>query len=219
MEWTLLKVPFIYDGNADAAYILVNITTNEIPGEGSANDSLSIDDITFIYSAWLNGIDVQGTPLTGFNRGCFSYAVHVDDLSGFSASDISVTPQANDASVDIQLESINDSTRLARITVTAEDGVTIKQYRIYLCSGEPEVPVGIQHADRTSVQIYPNPTRSQFTVVTDVTDALMTIHNMKGELIMKQHINGSEQIDVSHLPQGCYVVNVNGVKRKLLLTR
>ncbi len=219
MEWTLLKVPFIYDGNDDASYILINITTNEIPGEGSANDSLSVDDIVFIYSAWLNGIALQGTPLTGFNKGQFDYAVHVDNLSDFLASDISVTPQANDASVDIQLESINDSTRLASITVTAEDGVTVKQYHIYLCSGEPGVPVGIQDADRPSFQLYPNPAHSHFTVVTDASDALMTIHNMKGELIMKRQINGSAQIDVSHLPQGCYVVNINGVKRKLLLTR
>ena len=50
-NWTRLSVPFVKDGPCDdPCYILFTITTNEIPGEGSTNDDLFVDDIELIYN-------------------------------------------------------------------------------------------------------------------------------------------------------------------------
>lgn len=50
-QWTRISVPFVKDGPCnDPHYILFTITTNENPGEGSANDDLYIDDIELVYN-------------------------------------------------------------------------------------------------------------------------------------------------------------------------
>lgn len=50
-NWTRLSVPFVKDGPCnDPRYILFTITTNVIPGEGSTNDDLFVDDIELIYA-------------------------------------------------------------------------------------------------------------------------------------------------------------------------
>ena len=49
--WRRLSVPFVKDGLCDdPCYILFTITTNEVPGEGSTNDDLFVDDIQLIYN-------------------------------------------------------------------------------------------------------------------------------------------------------------------------
>lgn len=51
MNWMRLSVPFVKDGPCnDPRYILFTITTNEVPGEGSTNDDLFVDDVELIYN-------------------------------------------------------------------------------------------------------------------------------------------------------------------------
>jgi hypothetical protein len=57
--WTRFSVPFNYTVNTGLApkFILLTFTTNHIPGGGSANDEVLIDDVELIYN--LVGIGAQ----------------------------------------------------------------------------------------------------------------------------------------------------------------
>ena len=49
-NWQRLSIPFTYVGTpANAAFILTTIATNNIPGGGTVNDSLYIDDMELVY--------------------------------------------------------------------------------------------------------------------------------------------------------------------------
>ena len=50
-DWTELTIPFEPTGNTTDGqmYIVVNLTTNNVPGEGDVGDHLYIDDIELIY--------------------------------------------------------------------------------------------------------------------------------------------------------------------------
>lgn len=56
--WTRFSVPFNYTVNTGLApkFILLTFTTNHIPGGGSANDEVLIDDVELIY----NLVGIQG---------------------------------------------------------------------------------------------------------------------------------------------------------------
>ena len=55
-NWTRMAVAYDYSGPASGnTHILVTFTTNEIPGGGSANDEVFIDDIELIYNT--NSVD------------------------------------------------------------------------------------------------------------------------------------------------------------------
>lgn len=218
MYWTLLKVPFVYNGTDEAHYLLVNMTTNNIPGDGDANDSLSVDDITFIYSAWLNNILLQGNPINGFHRGKLDYALHVDDLQAIDAADISATPQAADSRLDIQLQNVDDSTRLALLNVTAEDSVTTRTYRLFLCAGTARIPVGIEAPQKEPLfAIYPNPARGYINIVSHADNEMLTIHNMQGQTVLQTPVSGNARIALPPLPHGCYTVTLGGQHRRLIV--
>lgn len=142
--WEQIKVPFIYDGTTPAMYNLVSITTNQTPGSGSANDSLSVDDIEFIYSAWLNDIAVNNISIDSFSKATFSYTLDgfIDTL--FQGVDITWTPEASDATVTVDSVDFVDEESQGRhytLHVVAEDQITTKDYHIYCLVTKTERPV------------------------------------------------------------------------------
>ncbi|MCD8304821.1 MAG: PCMD domain-containing protein, partial [Prevotellaceae bacterium] len=66
--WVQYTLPFDYDNDGTLGYsgsvrpglILATFTTNETPGEGSANDYLYIDDIEMVYNSELEGATYAG---------------------------------------------------------------------------------------------------------------------------------------------------------------
>lgn len=154
MQWQQVKVPFSYNGISTANYILINITTNGVAGSGSANDSLSIDDIEFIYSAWLTDITLNGTTVDGFNRGVLDYEVVLADTAALSAAVVAVQTQAADATPAVATSRLTDSTAQVTITVTAEDGVTVKVYHVNLSAPMPEpIPGPVADTVRYTVAV------------------------------------------------------------------
>lgn len=156
-NWQQIKVPFTYDGNAPALYNLMSITTNQTPGSGSANDSLSIDDIEFIYSAWLNGIAINGTPIMPFSKSNFEYTFDGFVDTSFHGISILCSREASDATVTIDSVDFVEEERQGRhysIHVVAEDQVTMRDYHIYciVTPTERETPqyrVVVHSADST----------------------------------------------------------------------
>lgn len=174
MTWQKMEVPFVYDGHSTVNYILVNLTTNYIGGSGSANDSLSIDDIVFIYSAWLNNITVNGIPVADFDKGTFDYTVALNDTAALSSVSVAAVTEADDATTEISITRLTDSTAMAVIDVTAEDSVTTRQYRVTFTAPMPEPTPG------------PNPTTDtvHYTVIVISSDSTMGTVSPAGESIV-----------------------------------
>lgn len=215
MSWKQLKVPFVYNGSSSVNYILVNMTTNNTPGAGDKNDSISIDDIEFIYSAWLTDIIIDGVSLDGFSKGHFDYVIHVDDINTFG-TDIGYTSEADDASVEIVRNIIDDTTVLIRMTVTAEDGTTQKIYTVTATSGTPTIPVAITTATPEIPVIYPNPANNFLNIICD---GMLELVDMQGRTVLRHQCTSGEQVDISLLPCGLYTAIINGTKTSKLIKK
>ena len=64
-EWQRIVVPFKYTGNdVKAKAMLVTISTNADPGQGSAADNLYVDDISLIYNVDKPAVTVNGHAVT-----------------------------------------------------------------------------------------------------------------------------------------------------------
>ncbi len=60
-QWSRLSIPFAYPGPAvTPAFILISFTTNKTPGNGTAADSLYVDDLSLIYNS--GGIPTVNKP-------------------------------------------------------------------------------------------------------------------------------------------------------------
>ncbi len=207
MQWQQIRVPFDYSGSAQPAYMLINRTTNATADGGDANDSLSIDDIEFIHSAWLNGIAVDGVPVEGFDKGVFDYNVHVDDME----AEVSGITEASDATLAISRQQVDATTVLVTLDVTAEDVVTTRCYHLTLTTWLPSVSIaGIAAAPR--LRVYPNPTADAMTVEAD---GRVEVCDMQGRVLWHCDVCDTTQMSLSTLPAGVYVVRCDGSATKV----
>jgi len=71
------------------------------------------------------------------------------------------------------------------------------------------------------LNIYPNPTQSNFTIETTYTDKqTLQLVDVNGKLVLTQTINGKTNVDASNLTEGVYnlsLINANGVVNKRLV--
>jgi len=147
--WHCYQVPFEYTGtntqknNNGNYYVLISMTTNSVPGGGANNaDEVWFDDIEFIYSAWLTDLKINGVTIDGFQKNLLTYGGPL--LTGcppgecpfpYPVSAFSWTPQVNDiksvvvTNVPGPLDDADGG--YTSILVTAEDGVTTKEYKIF----------------------------------------------------------------------------------------
>jgi hypothetical protein len=215
-QWQQMKVPFVYDGNAAPHYMLVNLTTNATPGGGDSNDSLSIDDIEFVYSAWLTGVSIDGRAVRYFRKGKLDYTVHVDDAALLNPAEVVGTPEVADATVATEVEPVDDTTTLVSLTVTAEDGVTAHTYRLTLTTGNPEgaFPLAIGDGpEAPAFKLYPNPATDAVNIDADGTVALS---DLAGRRLQTLEVHGTARIDLSALPAGTYLLSCGNAVRRLV---
>ena len=135
--WVQQRVPFVYDGTSSVNYVLMSMTTNTTAGGGSANDSLSVDDIEFIYSAWLDSLYVNDVAVADFQRDSFNYAYSLPDVAALQSATVSYVTQASDAIVTVDILEPDGQTRQFLLHVLAEDSVTSRTYIVTLTCPEP----------------------------------------------------------------------------------
>ena len=142
--WVQKKVPFV-KGTGSANYVLFTLSTNKTGGAGAANDALAIDDIEFIYSAWATDIVYNNQSIEEFSKTTYDYVrtvEYVSELASISELNFNVATEVEDVTKEIVITETTYNGRpakLATITITAEDGVTVKEYRVtvYALNDDP----------------------------------------------------------------------------------
>ena len=215
-QWQLKKIPFVYSGSSTANYMLVSLTTNRLAGSGATNDSLSIDDIEFIYSAWLNAITVGGNAVEGFEKGRFDYAVAVSDSAALDTLEVVATTEVDDATVSVVRQRLDDTTAVVTLTVTAEDGTTVRTYTVTLVLTSGDVPVAIENG--TSVPtvatvVYPNPTTD---IITVEADGEVTLVDLEGRMLLRRQVVGKGIVDMQRMPAGTYLLKCGNTVRRIV---
>ncbi len=121
--WQRLSLPFDYDsyGADTPAAILVTISTNADPGQGTGTDSLYVDDFELIYNSTVTGITVKDTKVE-LVEGTTDYEVTVNGTVGtVTADDIEVTTDAQGANVEIETAGLEDGSG-TEVTITVRSG-------------------------------------------------------------------------------------------------
>ena len=212
MQWQLMKVPFVYNGTSTANYMLVNMTTNKNPGEGDGYDSLSIDDIEFIYSAWLTSIKVNGEAVEGFQKDNFYYSVSFEDMDALQSAAVEGVTEVSDATVSVSRETISDTSVRVILTVKAEDSVTVREYHVVLSTGMPVVSIADVQQEE-ALRVYPNPVENVLNVKGD---GRVMVCDVTGRVVKETESCGSVQLDLGSLPAGVYFVRNGGKSVKII---
>lgn len=125
-NWIRYSLPFSYDYSSPTPkYILINVTTNKLSGEGDVSDALYVDDFQLVYNVNAYSIKVNGTTISGFNPNLNEYNITFN-----CGTLINITAEAasNNATVNIvQANASNNYTA----TITISNGDQSKQILIH----------------------------------------------------------------------------------------
>ena len=143
-EWQHLSIPFNYvNASVEPKAVLVTISTNATPGEGSNNDLLYVDDLSFVYDFGVKKISVKGEELSGFNEATTEYTY--SKVAGITADDIAVETVGHGTIVHKEVAGAK-----ATIVVASDDLLQNRVYTLNLTTGITEVPTTFDD----SVMIY-----------------------------------------------------------------
>ena len=132
-EWQHLSIPFNYvNASVEPKAVLVTISTNATPGEGSNNDLLYVDDLSFVYDFGVKKISVKGEELSGFNEATTEYTY--SKVAGITADDIAVETVGHGTIVHKEVTGAK-----ATIVVASDDLLQNRVYTLNLTTGIDEV--------------------------------------------------------------------------------
>ncbi|MBR1503752.1 MAG: PCMD domain-containing protein [Prevotella sp.] len=107
-DWVRLSVPFAYTKNAvNPQAVLVTISTNADPGQGSDGDEVLIDDIRFIYNGKVSSMKIKGKDVPAFNSENLNYEMELNEE--ITADDIKVAVDGKATNIIKTVEVDGDS--------------------------------------------------------------------------------------------------------------
>jgi hypothetical protein len=83
-------------------------------------------------------------------------------------------------------------------------------------SFETAIALGIESVESREIRLYPNPVTESFRIIGLTAPTPVTVTNTAGQTVLQQIVNGDESISIRHLPQGVYLVRVNGQTAKMI---
>ena len=148
-EWQRIVVPFKYTGNdVKAKALLVTISTNADPGQGSPADSLYVDDISLIYNVDKPAVTVNGHAVTLDNA-------EVSTTATDPATAVVAATTANKGSFAAvsELSSSADQRKL-QLLYCSDDLQTIKTYTLVINKGAETGISQIKTATNNDSKVY-----------------------------------------------------------------
>ena len=148
-EWQHIVVPFKYTGNdVKAKALLVTISTNADPGQGSAADNLYVDDISLIYNVDKPAVTVNGHDVTLDNAEVSTTAAD----PATAVVDATTANKGSFAAVS-ELSSSADQRKL-QLLYCSDDLQTIKTYTLVITKGAETGISQIKTATNNDSKVY-----------------------------------------------------------------
>ena len=136
-QWTRVAAPFVYSEEpVSPRALLVTVSTNADPGQGSTGDEVLVDDIELIYNAKVTGLRIKGREVPGFNTEEGLYEMELNEE--VTADDIQVAASGRSAHVVKTVEAAGDH-YLCRILSIGADMKAMSAYTVHVRSSAAAV--------------------------------------------------------------------------------
>ncbi len=175
-------------------------------GRGIITESLNSDKIVFLPEGTEIGINSGWR--AGGNQGILysSSYNYLDSKTGI---------------VGFRLQAANDFYYgWMKIKVSSTEGVTLLEYHYnnkpnesIIAGSSCESSVDVAEQNNYIINIYPNPATEYINIELDEEYNYLQIMNQLGEIVVKKELSsGLQNIDISNLPIGIYIVNISNIK-------
>ena len=223
--WKRFSIPFDNEGPCtEPHYILFSLVTNELPGEGSTNDDIFVDDVLLIYNPTLQMGELESDHFVAGETITIPFT-----LSGtMSADNLNAAPNEVIAQLSDANGSFDNPIELGRvatdttgsITATIPEGTEGERFNIrVVATNYPMVGGNIQeisiedpygmNENGVNCAIWPNPATSTLNITAESSILTVSIEDVSGRTVMKTHPENTElTIDLGGYQPGVYVVRM-----------
>lgn len=147
--WQRIVIPFKYnDNDVKAKAMLVTISTNADPGQGSAADSLYVDDISLIYNVDKPTVTVNGHAVT------LDKAEVTTTAADPAKADVVATTANKGSFAAVSELSSSADQRKVELLYCSDDLQTIKTYTLTINKGEETGISQIETATNKKSKVY-----------------------------------------------------------------
>jgi len=166
------------------------------------------DGVVYSDESRLSQIYLDGVPLPDFNPNVYSYTISLPEGT-IEEPVITVETMDENALPAVSMAFAIPGT--ANIKVISEDLVNESNYEINY-----DFDTGIDDGEaQPMVNVFPNPADDQI-FITGLKDARVAIHSIDGKLmILKENFSGNN-ISISQLPKGIYIMNIMMVDKQVV---
>lgn len=160
----------------------------------------------------------------------FNYQTGAEDYEGFSFVDapLTITETGYEIlldSADLVASKFHYGTqsighRSGGTTITSRISSTGKfsSASTFKLSIKKKLPAAVGSIEEIALLIYPNPAHHLLTVsLPDVVERPVTIYDLLGRAVLTGLMRGSEELDVSQLRPGVYMLSAGGEMRKIII--
>jgi hypothetical protein len=139
--------------------------------------------------------------------------VSVDSDAPANAFTYSINQQSDQLYlIDAEFNATGVAPGIYHVTLTATDdgipvGVTTKQFVFEVIY---EASLGINNIEKSKFSVYPNPTDNLLTIELENTNGVFQIqlNDLTGKMIISKEIENHEQLNVSNLNEGIYLLTI-----------
>ncbi|MDH5036646.1 MULTISPECIES: S8 family peptidase [Chryseobacterium] len=203
-----------------------------IVGAGSPNTTHS----KLSFSTFGSRVDVQGWGSSVMAAGYGSYAKYDNDNNrtyNYFSGTSSATPVVSSAAILIQsfyrqttgqyltpsaMKNLLISTGIPQGgTVTGQKIGPLPNVKNAILQLESNFTAPVKTLPSLEVKIYPNPSSSSIAIQSSENKKLdVEIINLQGRTVIKNSVLPNEKIDISQLPTGQYIININEGQRRVV---
>jgi len=129
-EWVRIATPFVYSADKnliEPQAVLITVSTNADPGQGSDNDEVLIDDIEFVYNAKVTALKIKGKDVEGFSPETLSYEMELNEE--ITADDIEAAIDGMAPNMIKKVEVEGDS-YICTVVALGADMKTVTEYKV-----------------------------------------------------------------------------------------
>lgn len=185
---------FVMDNGTNNGYPIHSLTSFKI---------FEATDIT-THTAYLSADLHKGN--SEVVRAYLSYGI-------LDSTEITEIDIADDGFVEATLENLEANTFYTfNINMEFDDGVIMTSEPHYF---ETLDNTGIIETNNPNIQIYPNPT-SDYIYIENIEPQSVSIYSLDGKMI--KTVENASVIDVRDLSKGVYLINIDGVKRRIIIS-
>lgn len=207
----ITNVPTVTATPSNSAASLEITPATALPGYTTvmvtAEDGFTTNTYSILFKnvgsndATLSDLTIDGATVEGFDPGKSGYVMIMSEGASVVPT---VVATANDPNASVEVNPATSVPGTTTVVVTAEDGVTIKNYVVAFY-----IPSSVDNLKETSITVYPTIFDNSFTVKSSGGILRIAVYDINGKLMLIRD-NVFDETEISISKSGMYIVKVEG---------